>query len=90
MSFYVVTPGDVPDALPCLSARGHCRASYRTKPEKHYSPIARTLWALSLLAPLRRKAVDPVVGLGAGEGAERLADAVLEALDAALSPPLGG
>jgi hypothetical protein len=51
MSFYVVTPGDVPDALPCLSARGHCRASYRTKPEKHYSPIAYAMGPLATRVP---------------------------------------
>jgi hypothetical protein len=45
--------------------------------------------ALKRLPSFGGEAVDPVVGLGAGEGAERLADAVLEALDAVLAPPLG-
>src|SRR3712207_4529891 len=42
-----------------------------------------------LLPTLRRQPVDPLVGLGAGEVGERLADAVLEALDTVLATPLG-
>src|SRR5215217_5401770 len=44
----------------------------------------------SLLAPFRGKAVDPLVGLGAGHVLERLAEAILQALDAVLTPPLDG
>ena len=47
---------------------------------------ARSLWGLPSFGG---EAVDPVVGLDAGEVRERLADAVLEALDAVLAPPLG-
>src|SRR5215204_738783 len=43
-----------------------------------------------LFAPFRGKAVDPLVGLGAGHVLERLAQAVLQALDAVLAPPLDG
>jgi hypothetical protein len=44
----------------------------------------------SLLASFRGEAVDPLVGLGAGHVRKRLADAVLQALDAVLPPPLDG
>src|SRR5215212_7930421 len=44
----------------------------------------------SLLAPFRGKAVDPLVGLGAGHVLERLAEAILQALDTVLTPPLDG
>src|SRR5215207_6911465 len=44
----------------------------------------------SLLAPFRGQAVDPLVGFGAGHVLERLAEAILQALDAVLAPPLDG
>src|SRR5215203_4847094 len=43
-----------------------------------------------LLAPFRGQAIDPLVGLGAGHVLERLAEAILQALDAVLAPPLDG
>ena len=43
-----------------------------------------------LLASFRGQAVDPLVGLRAGEVRERLAEAGLQALDAVLAPPLDG
>jgi hypothetical protein len=43
-----------------------------------------------LFAPFRGKAVDPLVGFGAGHVLERLAQTVLQALDAVLAPPLDG
>src|SRR5918994_4921022 len=44
----------------------------------------------SLLASFRGQAVDPLVGLGAGHVLERLAETILQALDAVLAPPLDG
>jgi hypothetical protein len=43
-----------------------------------------------LFASFRGQAVDPLVGLGAGHVRERLAEAILQALDAVLAPPLDG
>src|SRR5215211_607860 len=43
-----------------------------------------------LLAAFRGQAVDPLVGLGAGQVGERLAEAGLQAVDAVLAPPLDG
>src|SRR5215208_2762044 len=43
-----------------------------------------------LFASFRGQAVDPLVGLGAGHVLEGLAQAVLQALDAVLAPPLDG
>src|SRR5215207_4739787 len=43
-----------------------------------------------LFAAFRGQAVDPLVGLGAGHVLEGLAQAVLQALDAVLAPPLDG
>ena len=53
---------------------------------EHY-PDRRTQ---SLLASFRGEAVDPLVGLGAGHVRQRLAEAILQALDAVLAPPLDG
>src|ERR687889_1700659 len=41
-----------------------------------------------LLAPFRGQAIDPLVGFGAGHVLERLAEAILQALDTVLAPPL--
>jgi hypothetical protein len=57
-----------------------------TEDTEHY-PDSRTQ---SLLASFRGEAVDPLVGLGAGHVSERLAEAILQALDAVLAPPLDG
>src|SRR5215207_2386099 len=61
-------------------------ANQKTGNAKHYTDRR----PLSLLASLRGEAVDPLVGLGAGHVLERLAEAILQALDAVLPPPLDG
>src|SRR5215210_892621 len=59
---------------------GRYRFAYRT--------LLRTVFRL--FASFWGEAVDPLVGFGAGHVRERLADAVLQALDAVLAPPLDG
>src|SRR5919107_4490741 len=59
---------------------GRYRCTYRT--------LLRTVFRL--FASFWGQAVDPLVGFGAGHVRERLAEAVLQALDAVLASPLDG
>jgi hypothetical protein len=73
-----------------LNARGEDLRRFDTKrrPLRNENPAALAVGVS--IASFRGKAVDPLVGLGAGHVLERLAEAVLQTLDAVLAPPLDG